>query len=170
MKLSDLITPGRTLANVEARSKKHALEILSELLAGALPAEEQDDEPPADTNAMMSALVQREKLGCTGLGGGVALPHGTVHGARGAAGACIRLSTAVEYDNSDGDPVDLLVAIIAGDPASPNEQHILHLASAALRNPECLAKLRQASDSMQMHDALKCLDRWMDQVEGRPDE
>ncbi len=68
MNISEILEPGRVLGNVEARSKKRALEILSELLGHA--GEE------CVANDIFDNLVQREKLGCTALGRGVALPHG----------------------------------------------------------------------------------------------
>jgi len=158
MMLSELIPPGRALVDVEARSKKHALEILSELLASALPAPEGEIDLPADTNVVMSSLVHREKLGCTGLGGGVALPHGTVPGMGGCAGACIRLTAPIEYDTSDGDPVDILVGIIVGDPVTQNDKEILDSMTMMLTSPDCLSKLRRAKDSVQLHESLHCLD------------
>jgi len=158
MKLSELIPPGRAQIDVEARSKKHALEILSELLASALPAREAETDLPADTNSVMSSLVHREKLGCTGLGGGVALPHGTVEGMTGCAGACIRLTAPIEYDTSDGDPVDILVGIIVGDPVTEQDKVILDKMTRMLTSTDCTNNLRRASDSLQLHASLKCLD------------
>ena len=102
MNISEILEPGRVLGNVEARSKKRALEILSELLGHA--GEE------CVANDIFENLVQREKLGCTALGRGVAVPHGRSPGLSGPAAAFVKLHEPVDFDAADG---DLLVGLCA---------------------------------------------------------
>ncbi len=92
MNISEILEPGRVLGNVEARSKKRALEILSELLGHA--GEE------CVANDIFENLVQREKLGCTALGRGVAVPHGRSPGLSGPAAAFVKLHEPVDFDAS----------------------------------------------------------------------
>lgn len=105
MDVRNLLSPERVVAAASARSRKHALEMIGELLArasnGQLSATEAFD-----------AMFARERLGCTGLGNGVAMPHGRVDGLAGPVAAFMRLSDPVEFDTPDGAPVDLVFALL----------------------------------------------------------
>ena len=119
--MDDLLQPGRVLCNVEAASKKHALEILSQLLAGG----------SADLTAaqIFDSLISRERLGSTGLGSAVALPHGRIAGLDRTVGAFLRLSEAVDFDSQDNAPVDLIFGMIV--PEDSTDEHLEALAEIA---------------------------------------
>src|SRR5690349_23165957 len=98
MKLNAILSADRVASGVAVTSKKKALEELSKLLAkgsGALSATD-----------IFNGLTAREKLGSTGLGHGVAIPHGRMPGVTGSVGAFVRLKHPVDYDAHDGQPVD----------------------------------------------------------------
>ena len=116
-----MLEPGRVLCNVEARSKKHVLEILSELLASA------DNDLTA--GEIFDSLASRERLGSTALGGGVALPHGRVPGLDGSVAAFVRLSQGTPFDAPDGQPVTLVLGLLVPEQAS--EQHLEELSGIA---------------------------------------
>ena len=146
MSLPGLLEPGRVLCNVEARSRKHVLEILSELLASA--------ENDLTAGEIFDSLVSRERLGSTALGGGVALPHGRVPGIDGSIAAFVRLSQGVEFDAPDGVPVTLVLGLLVPEQAS--EQHLGELSSIAKRlsRPALRAVLAEAGSSSAIFEAL----------------
>lgn len=119
-----------------ASSKKRILEQAARLLAGS--AEEPDAE------LIFERLLERERLGSTGLAGGVALPHARMPGLEESRGAFLQLANAVEFDALDGDPVDLVFALLV--PEHANEEHLQLLAKlAAMFNEEELReRLRKA--------------------------
>jgi PTS system nitrogen regulatory IIA component len=146
MSLEGILEPGRVLCNVEARSRKHVLEILSELLASA--------ENDLTAGEIFDSLVSRERLGSTALGGGVALPHGRVPGVDGSIAAFVRLSQGIEFDAPDGVPVTLVLGLLVPEQAS--EQHLGELSSIARRLslPALRAALAEAGSSSAIYDAL----------------
>jgi PTS system nitrogen regulatory IIA component len=146
MNLHRVLEPGRVLCNVEARSKKHVLEILSELLASA------DNDLTA--GEIFDSLASRERLGSTGLGGGVALPHGRVPGIESSVAAFVRLSRGVEFDAPDGGPVALVLGLLVPEQAS--EQHLEELSEMAqlLSRPALREGLLRASSSSALFEAL----------------
>ena len=121
MRPGDILQPNRiSLAN-EAASKKRVLEEAAALLA--------NDLEELTTEQVFERLLERERLGSTGLAGGVALPHARVLGVSDARGAFIRLNNAVEFDATDGQPVDLVFALLV--PETATEEHLQLLADLA---------------------------------------
>ena len=100
MLLEEIINPDAVLCNAHARSKKHCLEILSELLVRS--------SPDIAAEEIFESLIERERLGCTSLDMGVAFPHCRVEGLHRSVAAMIKLSEAVDFDAADGEPVDLV--------------------------------------------------------------
>jgi PTS system nitrogen regulatory IIA component len=143
-----LLVPGRVLGNVEARSKKHALDILSELLASASDELEQGD--------VFTSLIDREKLGCTAIEHGVALPHGRLEGLERSIGAFLRLSKPVDFDAPDGEPVDLIFGLLVPMPADRAGCHLeeINVIAAAFQDRELTAALRRATSSRSLYDLL----------------
>lgn len=145
MKLSAIVTPARVVADITVTSKKKALEELSKLLAqGAGVAESE----------ILNGLTAREKLGSTGLGHGVAIPHGRLSGVKTSVGAFVRLKHPVDYDAHDGQPVDLLFGLIV--PATATEEHLKHLAAIAEKfSDDTFCKsARAAGDAKTLHELL----------------
>lgn len=146
MNISAVIEPGRVLCNVEARSKKHSLDILSELLANA-------DEGLSQAT-VFDSLIVREKVGCTAMEGGIAIPHGRVPGIDRIYGAFIRLGRPVDYDTPDGTPVDLILGLIV--PADGDEDYSAELNGIAsvFCDTHLLRGLRKAGSSRQIYELL----------------
>lgn len=149
MQISDLLKPDRVLSAVKASSKKRTLEILSELIAKSSP----------DLNAheVFESLIARERLGSTGLGSGVALPHGRVKGSRLTIGAFVQLQEPVSFDAIDSQPVDLLFALVV--PEESTEEHLQALAALAemFIRPELRQRLRSLRDPVALYE---CLVNW----------
>ncbi|GAC1630955.1 MAG: PTS IIA-like nitrogen regulatory protein PtsN [Nevskia sp.] len=121
MKLADILSAGRVTTGVAVTSKKRALEEIAKLLAAGAPGVSQAD--------IVNSLAGREKLGSTGLGHGVAIPHGRMSGITSSVGAFIRLKHPVDYDTHDGQPVDLIFGLLV--PQHATGEHLQHLAAIA---------------------------------------
>ena len=121
MHIHALIAPERVACRQRATGKQQALELLSGLLARSVP--------DLSSAAILDGLLQRERQGSTGLGRGVAVPHGRLSGLREPTGAFIQLETAVDYDALDHRPVDLLFALLV--PEEATDTHLQLLAQLA---------------------------------------
>ena len=139
MELADILSSDRIAINVVVSSKKTLLEKAAELLAAA--------DQGGHARDIFDSLCQRERLGSTGLGHGVAIPHGRVQGQGSVAGALIRLATPIEFDSPDDERVDLFFALAV--PAECTDVHLRLLASVAERfgNSDCRDRLRAASSA-----------------------
>ncbi|MBT8077453.1 MAG: PTS sugar transporter subunit IIA [Gammaproteobacteria bacterium] len=146
MNLQDIIQPDSVLCNAEARSKKHSLEILSELLG--------QTSPEIASEEIFENLIDRERLGCTGLDQGVAFPHCRVSGVKASSGALIKLASPVDFDSSDGELVDVVFGLIV--PSELDATHYADIEELAnlLRNEDLRIRLRAATSSSDLYDAL----------------
>ncbi|MCW9012642.1 MAG: PTS sugar transporter subunit IIA [Gammaproteobacteria bacterium] len=135
MDISRLIAPERVICLDEISSKKRLLEKLSQLLALGAPGYD-----PAD---IFNKLIERERLGSTGLGHGVALPHGRLGENDTTIGAFIKLDTGVDFDSPDNQPADLHFALLV--PEHHTSEHLQMLASLAgmFSDAEFCAALRK---------------------------
>lgn len=146
MLLIDLLTPSRTATGVSATSKKRLLETLASTLA--------EGQGETCERAIFDSLFAREKLGSTGLGHGVAIPHGRTPGLSNAIGAFVRLSDGIDFSAIDGAPVDLVFALAV--PEHFSHQHLVLLSQLAEMFGDagfCL-QLRNASDSASLYALL----------------
>jgi PTS system nitrogen regulatory IIA component len=146
MLLEELIKPDAVLCNASARSKKHCLEILSELLVRSNP------EIPSDV--IFRCLNDRERLGCTGLDRGAAFPHCRVADIENSAAALIKLSEPVDFDASDGEPVDLVFGMVV--PAELDDSHYadLKMITSVLADEGLRSRLRGMNSSNDLYEAL----------------
>ena len=146
MILEQLISPGSVLCNVHARSKKHSLEILSELLAKPNPDNANEE--------IFAKLIERERLGCTSLDKGIAFPHCRISSVQASCGAMMKLSEPVEFDSPDGVSVDLIFGLILPKELSESHYGDIDMITGFLRSDSLTAKLRSASSSSELYDAL----------------
>lgn len=146
MDIIDLISPDRIKCDADVSSKKRALEVLSEMMAGSIEG------LPAST--LFNKLTSRERLGSTGLGHGVALPHARVDGSEQAVGALIKLKQGIDFDAFDKHPVDLLFALVV--PEHFTDEHLKILADLAemFSNEELCERLRSAETAEQLYQEL----------------
>lgn len=134
IELSQLLDPSRIRCQCDIKSKKRAFETLAELLAPTInslpPQGDADDDEQVHTDRdIFEALFSRERLGCTGLGHGVALPHSRMENLEEPIAAMITLSDGVDFEAPDGQPVDLLVGLLV--PTKCNDEHLKILAAMA---------------------------------------
>ncbi|MFW5815537.1 MAG: PTS IIA-like nitrogen regulatory protein PtsN [Wenzhouxiangella sp.] len=139
VELVDILAPERISLDFTASSKKTLLEKAAELLS--------TDSDSAHARDIFDSLCQRERLGSTGLGHGVAIPHGRVEGQDSVAGALVRLGTPIHFDAPDNEPVELFFALAV--PARCTDVHLRLLAGIAERfgNDDCRRRLRAAASA-----------------------
>ena len=146
MSLANIIKPDGVLCNASARSKKHCLEILSELLVRAYP--------DIASETIFESLIERERLGCTSLDRGAAFPHCRVAGIDASSAALMKLLEPIDFDAADGEPVDLVFGMMV--PVDMNEKHHadIHLVTNLLSDEGLRARLRGINSSSELHAAL----------------
>jgi PTS system nitrogen regulatory IIA component len=123
---------------LEIASKKRLLEVLAELLAS--------DVPGLTPDTVFEQLLERERLGSTGLGHGIALPHARMKDVNEALGAFVQLRDGVDFDAIDDRPVDLAFAMLVPDSASEVHLQLLSKLAAMFDNRGLREQLREAGD------------------------
>lgn len=146
MILENLIKPDSVLCNVHARSKKHCLEILSELLT-------RSDSDIANEEVFAN-LIERERLGCTSLDKGIAFPHCRIPGLKKSCAALLRLIEPVDFDAIDGDPVDLVFGLMVPENIESTDYADIEVIANLLRDEALRTRLRNAKSSSELYDAL----------------
>lgn len=146
MQIADLLSVERVAHSTTAASKKRVLEQLSDLIASGQSSLSQSE--------IFDSLISRERLGSTGLGHGVAIPHGRVPNSEQTLGAFIKLDQGIDFDAIDGEPVDLLFALLV--PEHSTEEHLQLLAQLArMFSDEQLRKdLHEATEPAVIHRLL----------------
>jgi nitrogen PTS system EIIA component len=142
---SDIISPERVDAALTVSSKKALFHQLA--AAGARHT-------GLDPKEIAAAIHEREKIGSTGFGGGVAIPHGRVAGLSGIVGHFARLATPLQYQSVDLMPVDLVFLMLSPPDAGADHLKVLARVSRALRDKQVLAKLRGARSSDAIYAVL----------------
>jgi PTS system nitrogen regulatory IIA component len=143
--LGSLVTPDRVLLDLKATSKRQVLRSLAQAAARVTGV---------DAEVILEALLQRERLGTTGLGGGIAIPHARVPGLASFTGFFARLAKPVDFEAVDGAPVDLVFLLLA--PEGTGTDHLKALARIArlLREEEFRTALRTCPDRAKVHAIL----------------
>ena len=144
MDIEDLITPESVVASLRVTSKKHALQELARRAAEMTGLQER---------AIFEVLLERERLGSTGVGNGIAIPHGKLPGLKRLYGLFARLETPIDFDAIDEQPVDLIFLLLAPEAAGADHLKALARISRLLRDRGICEKLRGADQP----DALYAL-------------
>lgn len=143
--LSDLLLPDAVLPALKVNGKKQILQELSAKAAELTGLDERE---------IFETLLQRERLGSTGVGNGIAIPHGKLTTINRLMGIFARLERPIDFDALDGEPVDLVFLLLA--PESAGADHLKALARVArvLRDPSVAQKLRATRDAAALHAVL----------------
>jgi PTS system nitrogen regulatory IIA component len=136
MPTTDLVSPNAIIPAMKVNGKKQALQ---EIAAKAAELTGQNEK------AILEILLQREKLGSTGVGNGVAIPHGKLSKLSNVFGLFARLERPIDFEALDGQPVDLIFLLLAPEGAGADHLKALARVARLLRDPEVARKLR-ASD------------------------
>ena len=133
MEITDLVTPAAVVASLKATSKKQAVQELARR-AGELTGEQE--------RAIFDVLLERERLGTTGVGDGVAIPHGKLPNLRRLVGVFARLERPIDFEAIDEQPVDLIFLLLAPGTAGADHLKALARVSRLLRDRQMREKLR----------------------------
>jgi PTS system nitrogen regulatory IIA component len=144
MEIADLITPSRVVAQLRATNKKQALQELAKRAAVMTGIQER---------TIYDVLVERERLGSTGIGMGIGIPHGRLPGLDKLCGIFARLDRPVPFDAIDDQPVDLMFLLLAPEGAGADHLKALARVSRLLRDRTVCEKLRGTDNA----DALYAL-------------
>ncbi|WP_198147361.1 PTS IIA-like nitrogen regulatory protein PtsN [Gilvimarinus polysaccharolyticus] len=145
MQIAQILSPERTLSLIEGVSKKRALEILANTIA--------DSSPGLSADEIFRRLVAREKLGSTGIGHGIAIPHSRLPGCETTIATLITLKEPIDFDAIDGEPVDVIFAILVPDQANDEHLHTLAALASALNESTYRQTLRDADTSQALYAA-----------------
>ncbi|MBE8592486.1 PTS IIA-like nitrogen regulatory protein PtsN [Pseudomonas sp. MAFF 301449] len=139
IRLETILTPGRSLVNVPGGSKKKALEQIANLISSQVPELEMQD--------VFEALIAREKLGSTGFGNGIAIPHCRLKGCETPVSALLHLDAPIDFDAIDGAPVDLLFVLLVPQAATDAHLELLRQIASMLDRKDVRDQLRSASSN-----------------------
>jgi PTS system nitrogen regulatory IIA component len=145
MDLADLITPEAIYPSLKAKTKQQALQELAQR-AAALTG--------VDAREIFDTLLQREHLGSTGIGRGIAIPHGRVTALRNIVSVFARLEEPIDFDALDNEPVDLIFLLLAPEHAGADHLKALARISRLLREPSSIEKLRASKDRAALYSVL----------------
>ena len=145
MPLADLIAPNAIIPALKVSGKK---QVLQEIAAKAAELTGQND------RAILEILLQREKLGSTGVGHGVAIPHGKLNKLNKVFGLFARLERPVDFEALDGQPVDLMFLLLAPEGAGADHLKALARVARQLRDPDIATKLRASRDAEAIYAVL----------------
>ncbi|MFO6423257.1 PTS IIA-like nitrogen regulatory protein PtsN [Motilimonas sp. KMU-193] len=145
MQINELLTQDCTLSAVSCSSKKKALEIISELAAGKLNI---------DAKVVFENLLTRERLGTTGVGCGIAIPHARISDEYPVTGIFIQCESPIDFSAIDNQPVDLLFAVLV--PESQCSEHLktLSLIAGKLSDKQICRQLRAAKTDAELFDVI----------------
>lgn len=146
IRLETILIPGRSLVNVPGGSKKRALEQIANLIGREVPE--------LDTQAVYEALIAREKLGSTGFGNGIAIPHCRLKGCETPVSALLHLDAPIDFDAIDGAPVDLLFVLLVPEAATDAHLELLRQIASMLDRKDVRDKLRSASSNEALYQVV----------------
>ncbi len=145
MTLTDLVAPSAIIPALKVNGKKQAIQ---ELAARAAELTGQNEK------AILEILLQREKLGSTAVGNGIAIPHGKLPKLGRLFGLLARLDRAIDFEALDSQPVDLIFLLLAPEAAGADHLKALARVARLLRDPEIARKLRDSRDTDALYAVL----------------
>ncbi len=146
MRVPEFLKPERVHCDLKSTSKKRVLEALSELLATV--------DSHVTEASVLDALFARERLGSTCLGHGVALPHARMANVKEAIGAFVKLAEGIDFDATDGQPVDLVFGLLVPEKSANEHLEILSTLAARLSDEQMREKLRACGSSPEVWQLL----------------
>ena len=146
IRLENILTPGRSLVNVPGGSKKRVLEQTAKLI--------HDQVPDLAMQDVYESLLAREKLGSTGFGNGIAIPHCRLKGCESPVSALLHLDAPIDFDAIDGAPVDLLFVLLVPEAATDAHLELLRQIASMLDRKDVRDKLRAASSNEALYQVV----------------
>jgi PTS system nitrogen regulatory IIA component len=145
MELGALITTDAIIPKLAAKTKKHVLQDLAEKAAALTGLDGRD---------ILEALLQRERVGSTAVGRGIAIPHGRLAGLQRIVSVFARLEQPVDFEAPDEEPVDLIFVLLAPEQAGADHLKALARVSRLLREPQTIERLRASHDRATLYSIL----------------
>jgi PTS system nitrogen regulatory IIA component len=145
MELGALITSDAIIPKLAAKTKKHALQDLADKAAALTGLDGRD---------ILEALLQRERVGSTAVGRGIAIPHGRLAGLQRIVSVFARLAQPVDFEAPDEEPVDLIFVLLAPEHAGADHLKALARVSRLLREPQTIERLRSSHDRATLYSIL----------------
>src|SRR5262245_35474709 len=145
MPLTDLVAPNGVIPALKVNGKKQAIQELSGRAAKLTGQNER---------VIFETLMQREKLGSTGVGNGIAIPHGKLPKLEKLFGLFARLDRPIDFESLDGQPVDLIFLLLAPEGAGADHLKALARVARLLREPDTAKKLRDSRDAEAIYAVL----------------
>lgn len=146
MQLSEIINVNRIRNDVDVKSKKRVLEELSNLIV--------QNQAQLDASDIFDSLISRERLGATGVGYGIAIPHGRIKNCQKITGAFIQLNEGVDFNTIDKQPVDILFALIVPEESTDEHLQVLALLASMFSDEIFREKLRQSKNNEETYQLL----------------
>lgn len=146
IRLENILSPGRSLVGVPGDSKRSVLEEIARLVASELPHLAYQD--------IFASLLGREKLGSTGFGNGIAIPHCRLAGCKTPLSAVLQLEAPVDFDANDGQPVDLLFVLLVPQEATTEHLELLGQIAGMLDRADVRQRLRSAASNQALYDVV----------------
>jgi PTS system nitrogen regulatory IIA component len=145
IKMRDILSPQSIMPQLDAPTKKDVLQAMAQQAAIHVGK---------DAHVIFDVLWEREKLGTTGVGFGIAIPHGRLEGLEEVTGFFARLAQPVAFESIDDKPVDLVFLLLAPESAGADHLHALATVSRLLRDPKLCDELRRARDERTIYRLL----------------
>ena len=146
MELAEIITPDRVFGDVTGESKKKVLETAAGLIAQQCPE--------LDANELFDKLISREKLGSTGLGQGIAIPHCRASHCSKVIGTFLKLASSVDFDSLDHQPVDMLFVLLVPQDAEEEHLNVLSKVAQLFNDEQRRTVLRNAQNTHLLYQEL----------------
>jgi PTS system nitrogen regulatory IIA component len=147
MKIAELVSEDHIVLGVEVASKKKALEYISEILS--------QGQQEVTSGEVFDCLIERERLGSTGIGHGIAIPHCRLRGNSHTLAVLIRLDQGIDYDSIDNKPVDLIFAMVVPEDATDDHLKTLARLAKMFSNAELVDNLHKAESADAIHHILE---------------
>ncbi len=154
MNLDTLISSNAVISNNDIKSKKRVLELLAETLATEATRINQPTDEDIDALEIFQLLTEREKLGSTSMGHGVALPHARTNLTQHAIGAFLKLEKGVDFDSPDDHKTDLIFALMVPEHYTDEHLKILAYLATLFNNANFCKAIRSASDDGEIYKHL----------------
>ena len=145
MDLSDLMKPDDIVPAMRAHSKRQLLQDLSERA---------EIQTGISARQIFDTLLQRERLGSTGIGNGIAIPHGKLAGLKDIVGQFARLDKPIDFEALDDEPVDIVFLLLAPEGAGADHLKALARIARVMREPDTVKKLRETPDAAAIYSLL----------------
>jgi PTS system nitrogen regulatory IIA component len=145
MQIKDFLSPDDVIADAVEQDKDRLLRRLSAQAAARLGN---------DADLIFAKVLERERLGSTGLGDGIAIPHARIQGLAGPLGVCARLKRGIDFDAIDGKPVDIVFLLLLPVAATADPLGAIASVARKLRDKATATAIRGAKDDQDVYQAL----------------